>query len=175
VYELPFGERKRWARQGWSEHVFGNWRAMNTLTWQTGTPHTALVGGNASDNTGTGSNFSGRPDQVGDPNLGICGGSPLAFFNTAAFAVPPPLRFGNAARSTIEGPCTFTWNFSLAKSFLFGPSDRQRRLEARWEVQNVTNTPNFNGLSTLLGSSTFGRVTGAASMRSMDIMLRVNF
>ncbi|MFY9527400.1 MAG: TonB-dependent receptor [Candidatus Acidiferrales bacterium] len=175
VYELPLGERKRWAQQGWSDRVFGNWRAMNTLTWQTGTPHTALVGGNASDNTGTGSNFSGRPDQVGDPNLGICGGSPLAFFNTAAFAVPPPLRFGNAARNTIEGPCTFTWNFSLAKSFLFGPSDRQRRLEARWEVQNVTNTPNFNGLSTLLGSSAFGRVTGAASMRSMDIMLRVNF
>lgn len=175
MYELPFGERKRWARQGWSERAFGNWRLMNILTWHTGTPHTALVGGNASDNTGTGSNFSERADQVGDPNLGICGGSPLAFFNTAAFAVPPSLRFGDAARNTIEGPCAFTWNFSLAKSFLFGPSDRQRRLEARWEVQNVTNTPNFNGLSTLLGSSTFGRVTGAASMRTMDIMLRVNF
>jgi trimeric autotransporter adhesin len=175
MYELPFGERKRWAQHGWSEHVFGNWRIMNVLTWQTGTPYTALVGGNASDRTGTGANFSERPDQVGDPNLGICGGSPLAFFNTAAFALPPSSRFGDAARTTIEGPCTFNWNVSLAKSFLFGPSDRQHRFEARWEVQNLTNTPNFNGLSTLLGSSTFGRVTGAASMRTMDIMLRVNF
>lgn len=175
LYELPFGQRKRWANHGWAEHVFGSWRVMNVLTWKTGTPFTALLGGTASDNAGTGANFSTRADQVGDPNLGLCGGSPLHFFNTAAFAAPPPGLFGNAARNTIEGPCTFSWNFSLAKYFRFGPSDRQHRLEARWEIQNMTNTPNFNGLATVFGSSSFGRVTSAASMRTMTIMLRVNF
>jgi hypothetical protein len=45
----------------------------------------------------------------------------------------------------------------------------------RWEVQNLTNTPKFTGLGTTFGSTLFGRVTSAASMRSMDVMLRFNF
>jgi hypothetical protein len=39
----------------------------------------------------------------------------------------------------------------------------------------VTNTPSFTGLSTVVNSSTFGRVTGAASMRTMDFTTRLNF
>jgi hypothetical protein len=45
----------------------------------------------------------------------------------------------------------------------------------RWEVQNLTNTPSFNGLGTTLGSTLFGRVTSAASMRTMDVQIRFNF
>jgi hypothetical protein len=176
MYELPFGERHRLATHGWEATAFGNWRLLNIVTWQTGTPFTALLGGIAANNSGTGSNFSERADQIGDPSLGICGGSATNFFNTAAFAVPATGLFGNERRGAIEGPCTFTWNLSLAKSFLFGGSrDHQHRLEARWEIQNLTNTGNFNGLSTAFGSTTFGSVTSAASMRTMDVTLRFNF
>jgi len=63
---------------------------------------------------------------------------------------------------------------SLAKSFRFGPQER-RRFDVRWEVQNLTNTPTFTGLGTTLGSTFFGRVTSAASMRTMDINIRFNF
>jgi hypothetical protein len=45
----------------------------------------------------------------------------------------------------------------------------------RWEVQNFTNTARFSGLGATLGSTIFGRVTSAASMRTMDMMLRFNF
>ena len=62
VYELPFGERHRYATHGWKEHALGNWRLNNVITWQTGTPFTVLLGGNASNNSGTGSNFSERAD-----------------------------------------------------------------------------------------------------------------
>ena len=48
-------------------------------------------------------------------------------------------------------------------------------MDIRWEVNNLTNTPNFTGLSTVVNSATFGRVTGAAGMRSMTIRARVNF
>jgi trimeric autotransporter adhesin len=173
VYELPFGEHHRYGNHGWAVHALSNWRLQNIVTWQTGTPVTAYLGGLASDN-GTGASFSLRADQVGNPNEGICGGSPLAFFNTAAFATPPSTAFGDEHRGAVEGPCKFNWNASLAKSFRFGPQERHH-LDIRWEVQNLSNTPSFSGLSTSLGSSSFGRVTSAASMRTMDVMMRYNF
>jgi hypothetical protein len=186
VYELPFGERHRYATHGWEEHLLGNWRLNNVITWQTGNPFTVLLGGNAANNSGTGSNFSERADLCrldgdcegasGNPNFGICGGSSLSFFNTGAFTVPAPGAFGNERRGSVEGPCSFSWNFSLAKGVLFGGTrERQHRVEVRWEVQNLTNTPKLTGLGTTFGSTLFGRVTSAASMRTMDVMLRFNF
>ena len=173
LYELPFGEHHRLATHGWAEKVLSNWRLQNIVTWQTGTPVTAYLGGTASDN-GTGASFSLRPDQIASPDLGICGGSPLAFFNTAAFATPAAGTYGDERRGAIEGPCKFNWNASLAKSFRFGPRERHH-LDIRWEVQNLTNTPAFSGISATLGSSSFGRVTSAGSMRTMDVMARFNF
>jgi trimeric autotransporter adhesin len=173
VYELPFGEHHRYGNHGWAVHALSNWRLQNIVTWQSGTPVTAYLGGLQSDN-GTGASFSLRADQIGNPNEGICGGAPLSFFNTAAFATPAPTDYGNEHRGAIEGSCKFNWNASLAKSFRFGPQERHH-LDIRWEVQNLSNTPNFSGLSTSLGSSSFGRVTSAGSMRTMDIMMRYNF
>jgi trimeric autotransporter adhesin len=173
VYELPFGEHHRWGNRGWEEKVLSNWRLQNIVTWQTGTPVTAYLGGTAADN-GTGASFSLRAEQIGDPNTSICGGPALAFFNTAAFTTPAPTEYGNEHRGAIEGPCKFNWNASLAKSFRFGPQERHH-LDVRWEIQNLSNTPSFSGLSSLLGSSSFGRVTGAGSMRTMDVMIRYNF
>src|ERR1700676_2268418 len=97
-------------------HVLGNWRLLNIITWRTGNPFTALLGGTASDN-GTGASFSLRPDRGGNPNEGICGGQPLSFFHTGSFAAPSATQYGDEQRGSIEGPCSFTWNVSLAKSF----------------------------------------------------------
>jgi len=173
MYELPFGEHHRFGTHGWAMHAFRNWRLMNIVTWRTGTPFTALLGGTAADN-GTGANFSLRPNQIGDPNQGICGGSSLSFFNATAFNQPAASQYGDERRGSIEGPCSFAWNISLAKGFRFGPQERHR-VDFRWEVQNLTNTPSFNGLATTLGSTLFGRVTSAASMRTMDVQVRFNF
>jgi opacity protein-like surface antigen len=173
TYELPFGERNRWANHGWKEHALGNLRLLNTVTWHTGTPLTVYLGGSAANNSGTGSNFSERANLVGNPNLGICGGGTLNFFNTAAFATPPAGEYGDEHRGSVEGPCQFNWNLSIAKSVRFGREQRHT-FNASWEIQNLTNTPSFNGVGSTLGSSTFGRVTGAGSMRTMDIMIRFN-
>jgi hypothetical protein len=174
VYELPFGERKRFAKRGWEARTFGNLRLGNLVTFNTGTPYTAQVLGNQADSTGTGANFSERADQVGNPSLGFCGGSATLAFNTAAFVLPPAGRYGDAARNTIEGPCSFSWNPSLARDFRYG-SDNSRRVTVRWEVQNLTNHPNFGGISTVVNSATYGRVTAAGTMRTMDVNVRVAF
>jgi hypothetical protein len=173
MWELPFGEHHRYGNAGWSRHVLSNWRLMNIFTFRTGTPWTAYLGGSASDN-GTGANFSLRTDLNGDPNTGFCGGPPLAFFNASVFSVPAVTSYGNERRGSIEGPCSFVWNLSLAKSFRFGPQERHR-VDIRWEVQNLTNTGNFNGLDATLGSTLFGRVTSAAAMRTMDFQVRFNY
>jgi hypothetical protein len=173
TYELPFGQRSRWANHGWAEHAFGNWRFLNTVTWHTGTPLTVLLGGSASNNSGTGSNFSERANLTGNPDFGICGGSALGYFNTSAFATPAPGQYGDEHRGSVEGPCAFSWNLSLAKSFRFGPQERHTA-NISWEIQNLTNTPTFSGVGTALGSSTFGRITSVGAMRTMDIMIRFN-
>jgi hypothetical protein len=100
--------------------------------------------------------------------------TPLHFFNTACFVAPPAGQYGDAARNTIIGPGSFTWNLQMAKWFPFG-KDNNHRVDVRWEITNLTNTPNLSGLSTVVGSSTFGRVNGASGMRTMDVMTRVNF
>jgi Carboxypeptidase regulatory-like domain/TonB dependent receptor-like, beta-barrel len=178
MYELPFGQRSRWANHGWMESLFGDWRLLNIFTWQTGTPFTALLGGTASDN-GTGANFSLRAEQIGNPNTGVCGGAPLSYFNTSVFGLPPAdangaPTYGNERRGAIEGPCTLSWNLSLAKTIRFGP-ERRHMLNLQWQIQNLTNTPSFNGLGTTFGSSFFGQVTSASSMRTMSLMARFNF
>jgi len=175
VWELPLGERHRYLSHGWENRVFGNWRLQNLVTWHTGNPFTAYLGGGASNNSGTGANFSERAEQEGDPNVGICGGSALDFFNTSAFATPTQGTYGNERRGAIEGPCSFSWNVSLAKSFRFGPRERQHHVDVRWEVQNLTNTPSFTGISTTFGSAIFGQVTAAGAMRTMDAVVRFNF
>lgn len=173
MYELPFGQRSRWANHGWTERLFGDWRLMNIFTWQTGMPYTALLGGTASDN-GTGANFSLRAEQSGNPNTGVCGGAPLSYFNTSVFGLPATDTYGNERRGAIEGPCTLSWNMSVAKTFRFGP-ERRHMLNVQWQMQNLTNTPSFNGLGTVYGSSFFGQVTSASSMRTMSLMARFNF
>ena len=182
TYELPFGQQKHFANHGWTLKLLGDWRLLNTFTWHTGTPSTAILGGTSSDTSGTGASGSTRADfavnpmgQPVDPNMGTCGGTASAFFNTAAFVAPPTGQFGDSRKDSIEGPCSFTWNISMNKAFRFGPTDRQRRGEIQWSVTNVTNTVNYSGLGTTFGSSTFGRVTSAAGMRAMSLMLRFNF
>ena len=126
MWQLPFGQRYRRANHGWEQKVFGDWRLQNIFTWQTGTPFTALLGGVASDN-GTGANFSLRPNIVGNPNQGICGGSPSAFFNTEAFALPTDasgnLTYGNeAARFSRRARARSTGMRGFRKRFVSVPS-----------------------------------------------------
>ena len=173
LYELPFGQGHRFAQKGVTGAVFGNWRFSGNIGAQTGTPYTAQVMGTSAANTGSGGVFATRADEICNPNAGASG-APLDFFNTTCFVVPAAGELGNAARNTIIGPGMFTWNAQIAKTFLLG-KDQQHRLDFRWEVTNLTNTPNLTGLSTLVNSRTFGQVVGAGSMRAMNVVTRFTF
>ncbi len=173
LYEFPFGQGHRFAQKGLTGAFFGNWRFSGNIGAQTGTPYTAEVIGTSAGNVGSGGVFATRADQICNPNAGAIG-APLDFFNTACFVVPPAGQLGNAARNTIIGPGMFTWNAQIAKTFLFG-KDQQHRLDFRWEITNLTNTPHLTGLSTLVNSTTFGQVVGAGAMRAMNFVTRFTF
>jgi trimeric autotransporter adhesin len=177
MYELPFGERKRWATKGWEKSLLGNWRFSGSFSAHTGTPYTARVAiGACSIIPGV---FSERGNQVGDPNLPAGERTTTQWFNTSAFVLPAgaggvPACIGDAARNTITGPGLFTWNAALAKTIPFG-RDGQRRLDFRVDTTNLLNHVNFSGISTVVNSATFGSVTGAGAMRSLSFTTRVNF
>ena len=177
MYELPFGDRKRWATKGWEKSLLGGWRFSGSFTARTGTPYTARVAiGACSIIPGV---YSERADQVGDPNLPASERTTTQWFNTSAF-VPPvglggvPGCIGDAARNTIAGPGLFTWNAALAKTVPFG-RDGLRRLDFRVDTTNLLNHVNYSGISTVVNSATFGSVTGAGAMRSLSFTTRVNF
>ena len=177
MYELPFGDRKRWATKGWEKSLLGSWRFSGSFSAHTGTPYTARVAiGACSIIPGV---YSERANQVGDPNLPASERTTTEWFNTSAFVLPAgvggvPGCIGDASRNTITGPGLFTWNAALAKTVPFG-RDGQRRLDFRVDTTNVLNHVNYSGISTVVNSATFGSVTGAGAMRGLAFTTRVNF
>jgi hypothetical protein len=178
VYQLPFGDRRRFARKGWQEHVFGLWNMNATFNAHSGTPYTVRVfSKNQSCQNVPGTN-SERANQSGGTS--ISDPTVQDWFNTAVFSIPvksvtdPTGCFGDAPRNSVIGPGAFTINTGLTKLIPFG-RDGLRRLDFTWNVSNLFNHPNYTGLSTVLGSSTFGEITSVASMRAMTFTTRLNF
>jgi trimeric autotransporter adhesin len=170
-YQLPFGDRQRFATKGWKKDVFGAWRLNSSFTVHSGTPFTVRVfSKNQACQNVPGTN-SERADQSGDPSLS----SPtvLEWFSTAEFSIPTAC-FGDAPRNSVIGPGAFTINSGLTKTIPFG-RDGLRRLDFSWNASNLLNHPNYTGLSTVLGSSTFGEITSVAGMRTMTFTTRFNF
>ena len=176
IYELPFGERQRYLNRGGTlARVLGNWQLSGTTTLQSGTPFTARVLGNLSNNNGTGANFSERADTTGLPvSLPGFEQSTLRFFNTAAFTLPAPGQLGNAGRNTIPGPRMINFNMSVDRHFTIS-AEKRVRADFRVEANNIFNTPVFSGLATTVNATDFGRVTGVRTMRTVAISMRLQF
>lgn len=175
-FDLPLGERRRfWAGAGPVVQKFiAGWTITGRYQLASGNPLTARLMGNVANNSGTGSNFSERPDSTGLPvALPRSERSTARFFNTLAFAIPRPGVFGNAGRNTIPGPGSNLMDLTLRKSFRL--DENNRRLDFTWQVANVFNHPNYAGVATTVNALNFGRVTGARAMRTMQFNLRLNF
>lgn len=170
-YQLPFGDRQRFAARGWKKSVFGAFRVNASFTANSGTPYTVRVfSKNPSCQNVPGVN-SERADQIG--SVSLANPSVQEWFNTAAFAAPATC-FGDASRNSILGPGMFTMNSGVTKTIQFG-RDGLRRLDFSWNTSNLLNHVNYSGLSTVLGSPTFGQITGAGAMRTMTFTTRINF
>ena len=176
TYEFPFGEQRHFLnRGGVAAHIIGNWQISGVTTVQSGTPLTAQLAGNQSNNNGSGVFASARPDATGLPaDLPSSERGTKEFFNTAAFTLPPSGEPGTAGRNTITGPGLVNFNMSLGRFFTFS---REKNLRARFSIDasNAFNHPNYGGVATTINAQNFGWVTSVSAMRALTLSLRMNF
>lgn len=170
-FELPIGTNKHFLAEAspWKT-MFGDWQFQGNWGMTSGAPLTARVLGSFTD-VARGSNGSLRADATGLP-VSINDPSVAAWFNTAAFTLPPAGQFGNVGRNTIRGPKQFTTNLRMQKTILFQDG---RSLNIGAQSQNFLNMPQFSAIDTTVNSPTFGKVTSAGPMRRITITARYNF
>jgi hypothetical protein len=170
-YSYAFPSRKY---DGVAGTLFNGWETYGIVTLQTGRPFTVALLSEI-DNSGTGRSILGfgandRPNLVGNPELSDP--TTLQWFNTAAFAFPPPGTFGNAGRNILDGPGFQNVNASLLKNTRI---TERVNLQFRAEAFNLFNHPNFNLPDNFLGSPTFGRITSARDPRHIQFGLKLLF
>ena len=175
VYDLPFGNGRRWVSSGVGAAILGGWRVSSFLTIMSGLPlyftanSTSLL---APGNTQT-------PNLVAPVQILHGIGTQSPWFSTSSFAAPAANTFGNVGRNYLSGPGFFNLDAALSKSIRF---TERFNLDLRLEAFGVTNTPQFffasNGGSAAgitLGSSSFGQITSASGGRTLQLGAKFNF
>ena len=173
AYELPFGKGKALMnRKGVLNAMFGGWQVTGILSFQGGLPFSVTVSG-APQTLGASNLTDWRANLVGDwripnPNQNL-------WFNPAAFATPQVggvYTLGNSGRNILRTDGINNLDAGLMKMF-----DIKERIhmQFRWEVFNVTNSPQYSAPNVTVGT-TLGTITSTAnSPRQMQLSLRLAF
>ncbi len=175
LFDLPFGTGQRFATHVRPiDAAIGHWNWSGILTLSNGTWFTVTDGnGNFANSDG-----QQRPDVVPGVKATSTPCIPGTFFNTCAFQNPALGSLGNVGLNTLEGPGDKNVDFALLKTIPLGES---RHIEFRAEAFNVFNHPNFqfaapgpqNSInSTVMGTATFGYLTGARAPRQLQLALK---
>ncbi len=170
VFQLLFGVGRKWLiSDGATNQLFGGWLLNGTWDFGTGNPLTANITGATSEiKTGTNgvlrANATGQPVKLAHPTA-------LEWFNTAAFSIPADGTYGNAARNTITGPGTRSFNLALRKTYTIN----DKPMDLSVQATNAFNSPVFRGVNTTVNSPLFGQVTSISAMRTVQIVARYRF
>ncbi|HEY3706840.1 MAG TPA: TonB-dependent receptor, partial [Terracidiphilus sp.] len=120
----------------------------------------------------------GKPHVVGDPDCWFYAGKNSTCGTKApggsdAYAVTAVGVVGNVRRNPLRGPRIDVFDAALLRDF---PMKEGINIQARWEVFNVTNTPEFGQPN---GNITSGGVASITSLsgdpRVMQFALRFSF
>jgi hypothetical protein len=96
----------------------------------------------------------------------------VKWFNTAAFAAPTPLTFGNAGRNILRGPALHSYDTAVMKNFRI---TERLKLQFRTEFFNAFNIVNFNNPNGTFNNPNFGIITAAKPSRSIQFSLKLLF
>ena len=179
IYDLPFGDNRRFLTKGALSHLVGGWQWSGDFTIASGLYFTPRVLGASVDIT-RGVSGSQRANVIAGQPISIGNPTTAQWFNTAAFCAPGPgcvspaggTTYGDAGRSIIEGPAQFTFDMALNKTITIKDT---RSLELRLQGTNIFNTPYFSGLNTTVNSLQFGEITGVSAMRRITMVARFRF
>jgi hypothetical protein len=175
IFQLPFGEGRRWANSGAAAWILGDWTLTSIISIESGFPISVNANTNTTQiftrmqrvNPGTGDpETSGSDQDRYEPGL---------WLNSAGFSLPAAFTLGTMPRNIDElrTPARNNIDFVASKDMRFGSNVRG---QVRLEVINLTNTPKVRGPITTLGSSTFGSIAVQSGfMRMTQLMFRLNF
>jgi hypothetical protein len=174
-FQLGFAYALPWQSENGYDNVLkaiaADWQVNGVLAIFSGSPFSVTASGTSLNTPGNQQNA----DLVGDfkvlDNIGASG----RWFDTAAFAQPTGVRFGNTGRNQFYGPGGSNLDFSLFRSFPIGGT---KRLEYRLQAGNVLNHLVPGNPSTSITSGTFGQITGANGNypeRMIQMGLRFSF
>jgi len=155
-------------------NIVNGWQLSAIVTLQSGLPFNVLTGAD----TNLDGNSNDRVNVVGNPYLDphrSRSAVTAAWFNTAAFALPASGTDGNLGRDVLTGPGTKNVDLGLFRNF---------RIHERWVLQargeftnafNLVNLSNPNGTYSTAVNNNFGKILTAATMRQVQLGLRLSF
>jgi len=180
IYALPF-----FLQSGnlLEKEMLGGWSIDNIAIFRSGTSITPGLGE-------TDAGLALRPDQV--PGQSTNGpktwknGTSQQWFNTSAFSCPGLTNgvncgtfpaaswglYGTAQTGIIRGPGQELFNTALYKTFNIM---EKVHIEFRAEAFNTFNHTNPSNPTTTLSSTNYGKITGAADPRILELAARLKF
>jgi hypothetical protein len=186
VYDFPFGPGHAMLQHGPGAWVLGNWETSGVYTYYGG--HPFQINENDGNHNSVLDPFgytTATPDQVAKPRVvhdpdcwfyaskdSACAqhapsGSVDAYAATAVGAI------GDVGRNTLRGPGVDVFDAAVLRNF---PIAEGWNVQARWEVFNVSNTPEFGQPQ---GNITSGGVAAITTLsgdpRVMQFALRLSF
>jgi hypothetical protein len=169
VYQLPWTSE---ATSGFARTLVNDWQVSGVLGLLSGEPFTVTADAtllNTPGNTMT-ADLVGPVDKIGD--IGANG----FYYDPAAWAQPScSLCLGNTVLNQFTGPGVVNLDLSIQRAFPLGST---RRLEARIEGNNVTNTTKFGSPVSSITSGDFMRVFSLNpryTERQIRLSLRFSF
>ncbi|MGH9662134.1 MAG: TonB-dependent receptor domain-containing protein, partial [Bryobacteraceae bacterium] len=189
MYDLPVGRGKRVSLSGPLNFVLGGWRINGMFSAYGGTPFSLTTSGDSLRCFGCPqtADLAGPVRKIDQER-----GPAKPYFDPAAFTDPlwsfdarnPVYRPGTTGRNFLYGPGF--WRIDPMISKTFSVTERVQT-EFRIEAQNGTNTPRWNQPGTGFGQiqrdsagrvtdyRNFMAITGAGSLRTMRLGLRLSF
>jgi hypothetical protein len=168
IYELPFGQGKRWAQSGPAKWVLGGWQFNGLWTWESGFPLDITASSTSLNAPGNGN----RPNVNGPVQIFGNIGPGQLYFDKAAFSAPPSNTIGNVGRNVLHGPHLFDVDASIFRKFRIG---ERINVEFRAESFNLSNTPWFDKPDTSLSDAAFGQVTTAQGTQSVKVNMNRSY
>jgi hypothetical protein len=148
VYQLP------WRSEGShsiARTLINDWQINGIVTMFSGAPFTVTADENTLNTPGN----TQTADLVGDVKKIGAIGAAGTYFDPNAWAEPEGVRFGNSLINQFRGPGGKNLDLSVFRSFSLGGT---RRIEARVEATNVTNTFKFANPTGNFSSGDFMRI-----------------
>jgi len=169
VYQIPLGRDRKYLTQGVLSYILGDWNLSGIWTAQTGPHFTAILGTNVSNSAGGGNQ---RPNRIGNGNLAPDQRSIYHWFDTGAFAPPPPFTFGNSGTGILVGPGYFDVDLSMVRQFRI---TERFRLDLRSEWFNAFNRANFNSPNASIQTAQAGVISSTLPSRIIQMAVKVSF